>query len=224
MEICVPVIDTKINNFLENLNLAQNTDGVDLVELRCDYLENFDFKNLEIIKKNLVKSAIFSFAKIKQGGKYEDSVEKWVRIMNIALTIGFEYVEIDFPDAGLLDLTKKHPQTKIIYSYNNFNQTPGYRDLRKIQKRMRNIEAIQKFTCQIKTNKDIENLIRLVVSRKKKDKMIIVPTGKGSKKNKLILPLLGSVINFVTLSNITNKEELNLNEYQQWQKQLSSMD
>jgi 3-dehydroquinate dehydratase type I len=224
MEICVPVIDTKINDFLENLNLAQNTDGVDLVELKCDYLENFDFKNLEIIKKNLVKSAIFSFGKIKQGGKYEDSIEKWVRIMNIALTIGFEYIEIDFPDADLLDLTKKHPQTKIIYSYNNFNQTPGYRDLRKIQKRMRNIESIQKFTCQIKTNKDIENLIRLLVSRKKKDKMIIVPTGKGSKKNKLITSLLGSVITFVNLSNITNKEELNLNEYQQWQKQLSSMD
>jgi 3-dehydroquinate dehydratase-1 len=212
-QTCLTVTGSNIQEFLENLQKIQKKDS-DLIELRCDYIQDFKILDIQKIKETLQKPAIFTFRKTKDGGNFEGSLETWKQVLEIASMAGFKYLDIEFPSARYINLTKKHPETKIITSYHNFNHTNGYRDLRKIQKRMRGIKPdLMKFATFVKTEKDIKNLIRLLVSAKKDDKMIVIGMGDLGKITRIIAPILGSKINFLTGNESTAKGQLKLEDW-----------
>lgn len=218
---CLTVTGDNLKSFLKNLNQIQKQNS-DLVELRCDYIQDFKILDIEKIKQELTKPAIFTFRKTKDGGMFQGEFEIWKQIIEMASMAGFRYLDIEFPSIRYVDLSKKHPETKIITSYHNFKQTNGYRDLRKIQKRMRGVKPdLMKFATFVKTEKDIRNLVRLLVSGKKSDRMVVIGMGNLGKITRIINPLLGSQINFLSGNETTAKGQLSFEDWQKVKKQLN---
>jgi len=218
---CLPVTGTDLDSFLQNLEKAQQLNSK-LIELRADYISDFKVIMLQKILEKLQKPAIFTFRKKRDGGKFGGEITDWVEIINFSLQLGFDYLDIEFPSVRMIDLTKKHPKTKIITSFHDFNQTPGYREMRKIQKRMRAFDPdFKKFACHVKTEQDLKNLIRLLVSSKKKENMIVIGMGNKGKISRIIGPILGSKINFLSWGkNGSALGQYDLTEFSKIQKYL----
>jgi 3-dehydroquinate dehydratase I len=217
---CISVSGDTLSEFLKNLELQQ-TKKVDLIELRCDYIQDFKILDIQTIKDKLTKPAIFTFRKKKDGGEFAGEFETWKQIIEIALIAGFKYIDIEFPSIRYISLENKHPETKIITSFHNFKKTNGYRDLRKIQKRMRGVNPdLMKFACQVKTENDIKTLIRLLTSGKKDDKMAVIGMGNLGKTVRILSPILGSQINFLSGNQKTALGQLDLETWQNLESDL----
>jgi 3-dehydroquinate dehydratase-1 len=63
---------------------------------------------------------------------------------------------------------------------------------------------IMKFATKVKTDEDNQNLLRLLLSKKKNEKMIVVGMGEKGKITRFVAPLLGSQIAWVTHKNISS--------------------
>jgi 3-dehydroquinate dehydratase len=150
------------------------------------------------------------------------------------LEVGFEYVQIGLPTCLLgvkkikpkvlekpkkikkgqevlpepepyFDLNKKHPQTKVIISYYNPITCPSYRQLRQLQKRMASFNPeFTKFEVNLKQDHQHLHLLRLVLSKKKNEKILIQSTGLNNTKTNLITLFLGSKINYINNLNQIN--------------------
>jgi 3-dehydroquinate dehydratase type I len=221
--VCIPVMGATISEFLNNLENIQTQ--ADFIELRADYIKDFSIENLQQIKDKTTKKSIFVLRKLKDGGHFKGEVEIWKEIMDVAVTLGFDYIDLELGTNQLVDLSKLHPQTKIILSYHHFYETPGYRKLRNLQKRMRGYKPfMMKFATSVKSNDDLKTLIRLLVSSKNADKMIVLGMGAKGKLSRIIFPLLGSQITFATLENSTESApgQLSLQQTTEIMKYLDS--
>lgn len=214
-KLCVPVTGENIEQFLENLQKIQKVHN--FVELRFDFIKDFALENILQVKEVLKVSSIFVCRNKKDGGNFLCHDDMCKEILESGLKTGFDFVDIDFSCIKNLDLINKHPQTKIILSTHNFNETPGYRNLRKIQKQMRGYKPdIIKFATLIKTDKDIQNLLRLILSSKKEDKTIAIGMGQKGKITRILGPILGSPFGFATLQeSITAPGQLSFAEMQE---------
>jgi 3-dehydroquinate dehydratase type I len=204
-KLCLPIIGKNFQEILDSIQTSQPL--VENLEIRFDYLENpqVDFVDQILPAVDQSKKVIFTFRPKKEGGEFVGEIHFWQEIIQKALTVGFDFVDIDFANIGLIDFTEKHPKTKIICSYHHFNTTPGYRNLRKLQKRMRGYKPdIMKFATKVKTDEDNQNLLRLLLSKKKNEKMIVVGMGEKGKIIRFVAPLLGSQIAWVTHKNISS--------------------
>ncbi len=223
-KICVSVFDTNFEELIKKTKQAQTKSEVDLVEVRFDYLSEPKVIDIMRLKEKISGKIIFTCRKVKDGGQYSGHYEDWKIIIETALKAGFEYVDIEFPSNKYLDLSQKHLQTKVILSVHNFNETPGYRNLRSIQKKMRAFNpALTKFATHIKTDKDIKNLLRLLVSSKKTDQMIVIGMGEKGKITRLIGPMLGSRISFVSFKEPTASGQFSLDKYLEAKKNLNQI-
>ncbi len=144
-----------------------------LLHIRLDQITDFTPDCLTQIKPvSADRMLMVSFRSPKAGGHKIISKDDWRIVMEQIISIGFHYVEIEMPSVMDIDLSKKSEGTKIIVCYADSAQTPGYRNLRKLQKRMRGFNPdIQSFDTRIKNNDDLQNLVRLLVSKKKSDNL-----------------------------------------------------
>jgi 3-dehydroquinate dehydratase len=180
---------------LASQRLASLTKDANTVEVVTDKFKLEDFKKANFINlKDLAKvPVILKFQSLHQPSKTKLDPQVYHLLAQEILQIGFDYVDLAMPEILQLDSLDKHPQTKLIVSYNHTSHTPGYRNLRKLQKRMRGfLPAITKFHTQIKTQKDLENLMRLLVSRKKAETLWIQATGKQASEFNQISPKFGN--------------------------------
>jgi 3-dehydroquinate dehydratase type I len=154
---------------------------IELVEISADSLtHSFDTEALEMIKSMTSLPMSITFRTVKAGGTFDGKDEIWKQQVELILEIGFEYVDLQLPQIMSVDLTKKHTHTKIIASYTHLWETPGYRNLRKLYKRMRGFNpVIFRFQTKVKTQQDNLNLMRLLVSKKKNETLWV--SGLGDK-------------------------------------------
>jgi 3-dehydroquinate dehydratase I len=219
-KICLPVIGENLEEFLINLEKTQKIHN--FIELRADYIHNFGIEDLLKIKELTKVSSVFVCRNKKDGGNFVGKEENWQLILQEALKLGFDFIDIEFSQIKKIDFSNKNPQTKIILSLHDFNQTPGYRNLRKIQKRMRGFNPnIIKFATFIKTEKDIQNLFRLILSSKKQDKIIAIGMGEKGKITRILGTFMGSPFTFAALTDqITAPGQLSMSQIEEAQKYL----
>lgn len=204
-KFCLPIIGKNLSEILDSIQTYQNL--VQNLEIRFDFLENPQLNLVDHLLPNINpdKKTIFTFRPKKEGGEFVGELDFWQEVIQKALTIGFDFVDIDYANIGLIDFSKKHPKTKIICSYHHFNTTPGYRNLRKLQKNMRGYKPdIMKFATKVKTDQDNQNLLRLLLSKKKNEKMIVIGMGEKGKMTRILAPLLGSQIAWVSHKNLSS--------------------
>jgi 3-dehydroquinate dehydratase len=241
LNICIPVLGDSLEEFLKNLEIAQSHS--DFVELRLDYINNLELDQVEIIKNHLKVQAIATCRAKFEGGKFENEENKRLKIIQKCLQLGFDYVDIELATAikycsrlikstdkpkkkknqliadtqtkiPILDLNSKQLKTKIILSFHDFSTTPNYRKLRLIQTKMNSFGCdVCKLACQINSEQDNVNLVRLLTSKSKNESMIVVGIGSKSKFIRIATVLLGGLLTFATVNNMSSASgQLNIDE------------
>ena len=197
IKICTPVIGKTLKEFLENLEKIQEIS--EMVELRVDHIKNLSENDLKLIRKKTIKEAIFTCRRKE--------------IILKALNLGFDYIDVDFSLIEELKLSKSK-KTKIIASFHDYKKTPGIQELTLIVDRMRecNVEIL-KIATMVNDNQDVNSLFKILLNRKKDEKMIIVGMGKKGQITRVLGPLLGSFLTFAsTQYGETASGQIEINE------------
>lgn len=198
IKICAPVIGDTLPQFLANLKKAEKK--ADLVELRVDFIQGFQIADILAIKKKLKAKAIFTCRAKYEGGAFAGSEKKRIKIIEKALELGFDYVDIELKAIAKADLKNKSKRTKIICSRHDFAKTPSFKALENIARKMRAQKCdIIKIATKANKEEDINNLLKLLANKGKSQKMIALGMGEKAKIVRILAPFLGGYLTFASL-------------------------
>lgn len=183
------------------VKLTQFQQHAEVLEIRFDYLKKPKASIIPEIINIAKKKLIFTLRNQSSGGNYSGSQTDFKALTEFALQAGFDYLDIDLNCISEINLNLKHPKTKLIVSYHNFNLTPGYRNLRKIQKKMRSFNPqVMKFATFSRKFEDNQTILRLLLSKKKTEKMIVMCMGEIGKPTRVQSVLLGGEFTWASFS------------------------
>ena len=199
MTICTPVTGNTLNKFLTNLKKIQEVSS--FIELRVDFINNFNLDQIEIIQKNTHKKAIFTCRVNNEGGHFKGSEAERIDIIQKALELGFDYVDIELSAINKIDLKNKAKKTQIICSYHDFQKTPSYERLQEIAAKISKNKKcdIVKIVAMVKKETDNQKLFRLLTNKDPKQKMITLGMGELGKVTRILSPFLGGYLTFASV-------------------------
>ena len=214
-KVCVTVIGSDLKEFLKNLSQAQLE--FDFLELRVDYINNFKKEYLQDIRAKLQKKAILTCRLKDMGGLFGGSNQEWLQIMQTALDLGFDLVDIDYKlSKSFLEYTNDgskqdcatdkakffKPTSGVILSYHDFRQTPSYQKLRTIYKSMRKYQpTFCKFAVNINNLADKKILYKFLTHYQQNQDLVVMGMGTLGRQTRIICPLLGSQFVYASRKN-----------------------
>lgn len=189
--LCIPITAANTKDALRDMQLASEL--VDLLELRLDYIKDPDLETL-IGKKP--RPIIATCRPQREGGKFTGSEEERLAILEKAIDLGAEYVDIEH-DSAIAGFVEK-AGAKIIVSYHNFSETPSDAELREIYQRLTDTGAhvvkIVTFAREITDNlrifKLLEDANRLTIA---------FCMGELGQISRILAPKYGSFLSFASL-------------------------
>ncbi|AOA63160.1 Pentafunctional arom protein [Komagataella phaffii CBS 7435] len=141
--------------------LTRVTNGCDAVELRVDLLKQHDShfisNQIGILRNQTSVPILFTIRTKSQGGRFpDDSYEDIERLLNLAIKLGVEYVdlELSLPESLLDSVASKRQFTKIIGSHHDFSGTVKWN----------NVEWENKYLLALKLNVDIIKFVGTATS------------------------------------------------------------
>lgn len=199
-KICVPVAADNLAEFLEKTEKAQKV--TDIIELRVDYIENLKPNDLLKIKEKIYKKAILTCRTKTEGGFFKGKEVDRQKILEKAIKIGFDFVDIELRTINKIHTT--NPKTQIIVSHHNFKETPQVEDLEKIMQKMRKSRAdIYKIATMINDKEDNQTLFKLMARKKEKEKTVIIGMGELGKITRVLGLIYGNFLTFASLEEET---------------------
>ena len=197
IKICAPVIGETLKEFLENLDQVQEIS--DMVELRVDKIKNLSEKDLALIKKRIKKEVILT-------SRRKDIILK-------GLDMKFDFIDIELSLISSLNLSKPD-KTKIILSFHDFKKTPTLQELTLITNHMRECNVgVLKIATMVNEDQDINNLLKILLNKKKNERIIVIGMGNKGQITRILGPLLGSFLTFAsTKYGKTAPEQIDINK------------
>ncbi len=198
MKLCVPIIETDVNSFINKIKEVQEV-NVDLIELRIDYLDNISEVLDQILQVKSNKPYILTIRKASEGGK--SSLDENTR-MNLFLKAmdRVNYIDVEYSSEEIAKKLIDKKKCKIILSMHDFEKTPSKRELNNIIDEMFNFGAdIAKIAVMCKSYDDSIKLIELLDHWKNKD-VIIIGMGSFGTFTRILSPIFDPFLNFVSLS------------------------
>ena len=198
-KICIPIAETTMKDAIKAIKEANRL--ADLIELRMDYLRE---PGLAILLKGRQKPFIVTNRRKEEGGKYWVNERRRVGILEEAIDLGAEYVDVEIgTERSLLQkmiVNKKGAQ--VILSFHDFQGTPSQRELRRLYGRIArwgpDLVKIVTFAKFWEDNFRILSLIPYV--RKKNQKIVTFCMGEKGKMSRIFAPLMGVVWTYASLN------------------------
>jgi 3-dehydroquinate dehydratase type I len=203
LKFCIPV--TAYNNQEALIKIRQGFTLVPVLELRIDGILKPNLKRLlsggkgEFLVTNRVR---------EEGGGFQGTEGERVDLLKQAVSLGCDYVDLELrTDRALLSELKQkieayQGQTRLILSYHNLIKTPSLRDLRKKMEEGRKAGAdiikVVPFAERMEDN--LKVLALIPYARKRGLEIIAFCMGARGKVSRVMAPLLGSYLTFVSLS------------------------
>ena len=214
IRVCVAIPPKTIEEAIQLLQTA-NALQPDLIEIRLDNLKKHDCLN-EIVSCTKIP-LIATNKSTKQHGSYTGTETERQKILIDAAKNGFEYVDVDLGTPNQVQLIQnlRESGAKVIVSFHDFNQTPSFSELTKVQTE---ITALGADVCKIITTaKSVEdNLVVLdfVSKASKQAKMVCFAMGASGKTSRLLSPVFGAFFTFACLDQKrkTAKGQLTIHE------------
>ena len=192
--ICIPITASTTEKATKDIEKASTL--ADVIELRLDFIKNFDLKKL-LAKK--VKPVIVTNRKKEEGGKFQGSEEERVKSLLEAINLGVDYVDIEAttPKEFLNKLRASKGETKIIISHHDFKKTEN---LIGIYNKIKNLGDIVKIVTYANDASDNIKVFELINKAKSEDKEIIAfCMGEKGIASRLLCERLGSYLTFASL-------------------------
>ncbi|MFX1477976.1 MAG: type I 3-dehydroquinate dehydratase [Promethearchaeota archaeon] len=234
-KICVP-IPIKSVSISANINLINNVKDLNpnLIELRLDYIEDFQYITKDFIASLLVHiqpkiPVICTFRDSSEGGQAKVNVNDRVKLLKTIIEAHPTYIDlemhIDNHILGELIQLASQINTKIIYSYHNFEKTPSFNEMSNLLDtflyRLKNQfrintktleESIFKLIFMAKTFED--NLIPLKLCKIKSSKelrLISFCMGDLGLFSRIFCNFSGSFLTFSSIQDKTAPGQININ-------------
>jgi 3-dehydroquinate dehydratase type I len=202
MMICIPIAATDMKEAEQLINLAFTK--ADLLELRADYANKLDLR--ELLKKKSEKFIVTNRRK-EEGGHFLGPDHERVKVLMDAVVCGAGYVDIEAAtDEALLGdlfvaVEKFGRRTKIIVSHHDLSGTPPQRILRSIWMNChgKGGDLIKIVTTATRIEDNLRLLGLIPFSLQRKQPVIAFCMGEFGRISRLMAPLIGSSICFVSL-------------------------
>jgi 3-dehydroquinate dehydratase-1 len=223
-EVCVPIRAKNQSDLQRQIRRIEPF--ADLIEVWIDQFEPKIEPNQ--LKKICKKPLLLVNKPINEQGKAPASRQKRVRQLVNFVSIKPKYIDINVNTSQkLLDQLKSScgKSTQLILSYHNFKKTPPLKTLKKIvQKAIKSGADLAKIA--VHANKPEDNLIIFELlgwAKKKKYPMIGHCMGKKGKISRIVAPILGSRIIFVSTDQKTSSApgQITLEQYRNYQSLIS---
>ena len=190
-KICLVVIGKTINEFLINLKSAQPQ--AELIELRVDFIKNLSSKHLDLIKTQTHKTAIFTC-------RPNNHLTSRLNLIKQADNLGFDFIDLE------LETLLKNPinlnQAKLIISHHDCSKTPSLTKLKNKLTQMDDFKpTIKKIATFVKSEQDVQILMKVLITKKPSENLIIIGMGQKGKITRLISPLFGSYLTYASFNN-----------------------
>jgi 3-dehydroquinate dehydratase type I len=198
--ICIPIAALTTDAAIEKIEHAGPL--ADLIELRIDRIPGVDLERLLAVRRTPV---IVTNRRREEGGGFTGTEEERVEMLNEAVRLGANYVDIETATAPTLKSrlrgTIVGTSTKLIVSWHDFSGTPSAEFLKaKLTACMGDGPAIVKIVTQASETADCLRLLELIPYARRKDQAIIAfCMGKPGKISRVMAPLLGSVFSYAPL-------------------------
>lgn len=192
--ICIPITAATTEKAMEDIEKASRL--ADVIELRLDFIKNFDLKRL-LSKKT--KPVIVTNRKKEEGDKFQGSDEERVKSLLEAINLGVDYVDIEAttPKELLNKFRASKGETKIIISHHDFKKTEN---LIGIYNKIKNLGDIVKIVTYANDASDNIKVFELINKAKSEDKEIIAfCMGEKGIASRLLCERLGSYLTFASL-------------------------
>jgi 3-dehydroquinate dehydratase type I len=169
----------------------------DVIEIWLDQIEDLNLERLFQVKK---KPYLCVCKSKREKGKFVGSTDKRLEILYQCIARGAEYVDInnEAPVKKIKDLIAHKQKSEVIVSYHSFENTPSFKVLSRICRRMTRLGAdICKIATNVRTVDDIATLFKLAhFLQKNGHKHIVLGMGEMGKITRIYSPTLGNVLTF----------------------------
>ena len=128
---------------LSDIDKANTSEQVDIIELRIDFITTIDAEKLEILFSQCKKPMIVTCREKKDGGEYVGFEKKELLLAAIELHVNFIDIEHDYEDKqDVIDANHIHGlHSSIIISHHDFEKTPSLEELNDLYSIMRRSEG-----------------------------------------------------------------------------------
>lgn len=195
MMICVVIKGPTFED--AHKQISQALMEADLVELRLDGFSSLDLNALKRLRAQFSIPMIFTLRSSQQGGNYADSEKLRLKIIGELIDLQPEYLDLEshVPPEFIQQIHSEYPETKLILSYHNFENTPE--DLDSIYQEMQKIPA-HFYKIAVTAIISIDAL-RLVCWTKHHKDLIGISMGPLGQISRLLAPIIGCPITYAAL-------------------------
>lgn len=191
--LCIPITARTTKEAIQDMETASEL--ADVLELRLDYMEKPD---IERLLERKPKPLIATNRPRREGGRFEGPENKRIALLEKAIDLGVEYVDIEHDSVG--DFVEK-AGAKIIVSYHNFKETPN--NLKEIHSRLASTGAhIVKIATFARDITDNLRVLRLLEEASTLTAALCM--GELGQISRILAPSFGSFFTFASLD--TGKE------------------
>lgn len=180
---------------------VKKSNDADLIEIRLDYLKEYERKKIEGIIKKIGKPIIITCRKKSEFGLFEGDEKKRLEILKNFIDGNADFIDVEYssnkPFIKKLILNKG--KSKIIVSYHNLKETPN--DVKKIYG---DIEMLNPDLIKIVTNAnsitDNFKIFELIkIAKKENKKLISFCMGSYGQFSRILSIILGSEVTYASI-------------------------
>jgi len=189
-------------NFESASNSIKKANGADLIELRLDYIEDFEVVKLKRLLKNCKNPVIVTNRKKGEGGFFKGGEKERIQILKKSIDSGADYIDIELSSGinSVKELIKNKKKSKIIVSYHDFYGDSAdiigkYNEIKKLKPDL--IKIVTK-AGSVTGNFKIFDLIKK--ADKENRKIIAFCMGSYGEFGRILSIILGSRIIYASLS------------------------
>ncbi|CAN6469224.1 unnamed protein product [Victoria cruziana] len=164
--LCVPLVASSVDQMLLDAGKAKAS-GADVVELRLDFLKNFQCRqDLGVLLREKKLPTIVTYRPKWEGGQVEVDEHKRMDALRLAVELGSDYVDVELKvaDDFMKSISGKKPEkTKVIVSSHNYENTPSVDDLTNLVAKIQSTGAdIVKIATTAKDITDVSHMFRVM--------------------------------------------------------------
>lgn len=199
--ICASVFPQTIPEALKLIERAEN-EGLGLIEIRLDSLENYD--GLSKLGKHGKIQKIATNRLTHYHGKFLGTEVEQKQVLLTAAKTGFDYVDIELASSNLKEFTTQASEqgAKVIVSFHDFDGVLKLTELGNILEREIDCGAdVCKIITTAKRIEDNLALLNFTVAASKRTNIICFAMGEHGKISRLLSPLFGGFLTFAALES-----------------------
>ncbi|KAL3508033.1 hypothetical protein ACH5RR_033415 [Cinchona calisaya] len=201
--ICAPLMAERVDQMLSLMQKAKQS-GADLVEIRLDWLKDFNpLTDIEILIKRCPLPTLFTYRPTWEGGQYDGDEQSRLGALQLAMELGADHIDVELQAIHEFNNYvhgSRPAKCKVIVSSHNYHNTPSSEDLGNLVARIQASGAdIVKIATTALDITDVARVFQITVHSQVP--IIAMVMGERGLMSRVLCPKFGGYLTFATLES-----------------------